>query len=307
MNDRILCSVLMITYNHEKYIAQAIDSVLMQKTNFDFEIVIGEDCSTDRTREIVLEYKAKHPDKIKLLLQEKNVGMMQNFIDTLNACKGKYIAMLEGDDYWTDQYKLKKQVDILEAHPEYSMCFTARNVVDSDNKFLREEHYPDKIYTTKDVVEGFIPSTQTIVLRNYQDLHKFLYQNHNHPSGDRLITYYCSLLGNIYYLDEITATYRDSGTGVWSSFDIIEKEKLSFSRLQMFYEILGIESNNEIVVSKALIYIYYKTFIKKEYVFIIKNFIFLFKTYITPFGLLKTSFVFLDLAIKRIKKYFIQK
>uniref|UniRef100_A0A7V3E6Q4 Glycosyltransferase n=1 Tax=Ignavibacterium album TaxID=591197 RepID=A0A7V3E6Q4_9BACT len=239
-----LVSVCMITYNHEKYIAQAIDSVLMQRTNFDFEIVIGEDCSTDRTREIVLEYKAKYPDKIKLLLQEKNVGMMQNFIDTFNACKGKYIALLEGDDYWTDQYKLKKQVDILEAHPEYSMCFTARNVVDSDNKFLREEHYPDKIYTTKDVVEGFIPSTQTIVLRNYQDLHKFLYQNHNHPSGDRLVAYYCSLMGPIYYIDEVTACYRESGEGVWSSFDYWQKREKRFERFKKFYTILGIENNN---------------------------------------------------------------
>lgn len=116
MNKKPLVSVWMITYNHEKFIAQAIDSVIMQKTNFDYEIVIGEDCSTDRTREIVLEYKAKHPDKFKLLLQEKNVGMMQNFIVTLKTCNGKYIALLEGDDYWTDPLKLQKQVDFLQAN-----------------------------------------------------------------------------------------------------------------------------------------------------------------------------------------------
>jgi acetyltransferase-like isoleucine patch superfamily enzyme len=85
-NMKPIVSVLMITYNHEKYIAQAIDSVLMQKSNFDYEIVIGEDCSTDRTRGIILEYKAKYTDKIKLLLKEKNVGMMQNFIDTPKVC-----------------------------------------------------------------------------------------------------------------------------------------------------------------------------------------------------------------------------
>jgi len=129
-NKDFLVSVFMMTYNHEKYIAQAIGSVLMQQTNFEFEIVIGEDCSTDRTREIVLEYKAKYPEKIKLLLQEKNVGAMQNQIDTLRACTGKYIALLEGDDYWTDPYKLQKQVDFLEANPDYGLIYADLYLID---------------------------------------------------------------------------------------------------------------------------------------------------------------------------------
>jgi len=123
MNDPLV-SVWMITYNHEKYIAQAIDSILTQKTNIDYEIVIGDDYSTDRTREIVLEYKSKHPEKIKLLLQKKNVGLMQNFIDTLKACTSKYIALLEGDDYWTDPKKLQKQIDYMSANPQCVMVHT---------------------------------------------------------------------------------------------------------------------------------------------------------------------------------------
>jgi len=253
MNEKnIVVSVCMITYNHEKYISQAIDSMLMQKTNFDYEILIGEDCSPDRTREIVLEYKSKYPDKIKLLLQENNVGMMQNFIDTLKACSGKYIALCEGDDYWTDQYKLQKQVDILEAHPEYSMCYTARNVVDNKNNFIRVEKYPNKIYTTKDVVEGFIPSTQTILMRNYINLSEFMIKNIGHPSGDRLVTYYCSLMGDIYYLDEITACYRESGEGVWSSFNNLEKRHIRFERLKEFYKILGVDKNNLNLIDRGL-------------------------------------------------------
>ncbi len=244
-SNNILVSVLMITYNHEKYITQAIEGALMQETNFDFEIIIGEDCSTDRTREIILEYKSKHPYKIKLLLQETNKGANQNFIETYRlSCSNKYIAFCEGDDYWTDPNKLQKQVDFLEAHPEYSMCFTARDVVDPDNNFIRREHYPNKIYTTKDVVEGFIPSTQTIVMRNYVNIIDFLKYNQNHPSGDRLVAYYCSLMGPIYYLDEVTACYRESGEGVWSSFDYWQKREKRFERFREFYSILGIEKNN---------------------------------------------------------------
>ena len=109
--NKPLVSIASITYNHEKFIAQAIDSFLMQETDFDFEIIIGEDCSTDDTLKIIKEYKAKYPDIIKLITSESNVGMMTNFIRTLEACSGKYIALCEGDDYWTDTLKLQKQVN----------------------------------------------------------------------------------------------------------------------------------------------------------------------------------------------------
>src|ERR1700739_2391661 len=112
-----LISVCMITYNHEKYIAQAIESVLAQKTNFPVELVIGDDYSTDSTRKICLDYKKKHPDILKLRFPDKNMGMMPNFIANLKECDSRYIALLEGDDYWTDPYKLQKQFDFLEANP----------------------------------------------------------------------------------------------------------------------------------------------------------------------------------------------
>jgi glycosyltransferase involved in cell wall biosynthesis len=116
-------SVLMITYNHERFIAQAIESVLMQKVDFEYEIVIGEDFSVDSTRAILLDYKRKHADKIRLLLPEKNVGMINNFVATLHACTGEYIALLEGDDYWIDPIKLQRQVDFLEGNVQYNVCY----------------------------------------------------------------------------------------------------------------------------------------------------------------------------------------
>ena len=119
MNEPYL-SVVFITYNHERYIRQALDSVLMQKTDFPFEIVVGEDCSTDHTRDILNEYKEKYPDQIRLLYREKNLGRPTlNVYQTAMECKGKYMAFLEGDDFWTDPEKLQKQVRFLEEHDEY--------------------------------------------------------------------------------------------------------------------------------------------------------------------------------------------
>lgn len=114
-------SVHMITYNHEPYIAQAIEGVLQQKTDFPFELIIGEDCSTDCTREIVLEYQKKYPAIIRVLISEGNVGASKNGRRVYAACRGKYIAYCEGDDFWHHPLKLKKQVEYLESHPDVGL------------------------------------------------------------------------------------------------------------------------------------------------------------------------------------------
>jgi len=120
--DKPLVSAKMITYNHAPYIAQAIEGVLQQETNFPFELVIGEDCSTDGTREIVFDYQKKYPDVIRVITSEKNVGVHKNSMRTFKVCRGKYIALCEGDDYWTDPNKLQMQVDFLESHKDYVIC-----------------------------------------------------------------------------------------------------------------------------------------------------------------------------------------
>src|SRR5690554_5301571 len=115
-----LVSVWMITYNHEQYIKQAIEGVLMQQTTFRIELVIGEDCSTDNTANIIREYEQKNPGLIKARYNNQNIGMIPNMIKTLEECNGKYIALCEGDDFWTDPFKLQKQVDFLETHLDYT-------------------------------------------------------------------------------------------------------------------------------------------------------------------------------------------
>ena len=142
----LFVSVFMMAYNHEKYISEAIDGVLMQKTNFDFDIVIGEDCSTDNTRQIVLDYQQQYPGKVKLLLHEKNIGAMANQMAVFNACKGKYIAMCEGDDYWTDPYKLQKQVDFLEANEDYSICSHRYSFYSERTKKFANDTYDNIVF-----------------------------------------------------------------------------------------------------------------------------------------------------------------
>jgi len=166
-----LVSVCMITYNHEKYIAQAIEGVLLQITDFRYELVIGEDCSLDGTRSICVDYQRKHPETIRLYLREHNLGMMPNFIETFQACSGKYIALCEGDDYWIDPYKMQKQVDFLEGHPECAICFhDVRYVYEDSNTPQRIlPNYSEnqrEIYTVEDLlVKNFIP-TLSVMFKN---------------------------------------------------------------------------------------------------------------------------------------------
>lgn len=120
-NIQPLVSVLIAAYNQEKYIGQTLDSILMQQCSFDFEIIIGEDCSTDGTREICLEYQEKYPDQIVLCLNERNKGLLDNYFDIFLKCRGKYIADCGGDDYWLTTQKLQEQVDLLEKHGNVSL------------------------------------------------------------------------------------------------------------------------------------------------------------------------------------------
>ena len=118
-----MLTVVTITYNHEQYIHQCIEGILAQKTSFPVEYIIADDCSTDGTRAICEEYARNYPDIIRLVSSSANVGAVENEQRAFLAAKGKYIATCEGDDYWTDPLKLQKQVDFLESHPEYSVCF----------------------------------------------------------------------------------------------------------------------------------------------------------------------------------------
>jgi glycosyltransferase involved in cell wall biosynthesis len=139
-----VASVLMITYNHERFIDKAIEGVVTQHAAFPYELIIGEDCSKDRTRQIALDYQKRYPDKIKVLTADRNVGPKRNSFRNLNAARGKYIAYCEGDDYWHEPRKLQKQVEFLEKNPDYGLvhsCFHTHYV--KGDRLIRNDYVPD--------------------------------------------------------------------------------------------------------------------------------------------------------------------
>lgn len=142
-----MVSVEMITYGHENYIRQAIESILMQETNFDYDLVIADDCSPDNTQEIVNDIIKNHPKGqiIKYFRHKKNIGMNANGLFALKQCKAKYIALCEGDDYWTDPYKLQKQIDFLEKNPKYVVSFTNFDSIKNDKDLITNNPITDKL------------------------------------------------------------------------------------------------------------------------------------------------------------------
>jgi glycosyltransferase involved in cell wall biosynthesis len=209
----------MVTYNHEKYIADAIESVLMQKTDFNYELVIGEDCSTDRTREIINRYQIKYPSKVKPIFHSINVGAIRNAMEfTFPICKGKYIACLEGDDFWTDPYKISKQVNFLDKNDDYSLCFhNVKSINENRNKTNNLVSYKKiKTITTNELIgKNIIPSC-SIMFRNVY--------NGKLPSwllyldmGDWPLNIWNSLHGKVIYLPDVMAVYRLHDNSGWSS------------------------------------------------------------------------------------------
>jgi glycosyltransferase involved in cell wall biosynthesis len=168
--DQPLVSVHIITYNQASYIADALEGALRQQTDFGVEIVVGEDCSTDGTREIVLDYQRRHPERIRVITSERNVGIHANSRRTGEACRGKYLAFCEGDDYWTDSYKLQKQVDFLETHPGYSLCCHEVDILcDGVREITPADRYVEfrgDAFSFEDVVRGhFIPTLSIVCWR----------------------------------------------------------------------------------------------------------------------------------------------
>lgn len=168
-SEEIIVSVCMITYNHQKFISEAIEGVLMQKTTFPIELIIGEDCSTDATRSICIDYQNKYPDIIKLQLPDTNKGMMRNFIENMQAATGRYIALCEGDDYWTDPYKLQKQVEFLEANKDYSIVsHNALKVNYFDGSSLKMNNFESNLdFSFNDMLNRLLTiPTASIVFKN---------------------------------------------------------------------------------------------------------------------------------------------
>lgn len=281
-----MVSVVVLTYNHEKYIKQALDSILMQKVNFDYEILIGDDDSTDDTVKILKEYKSKYPKIIKLFLNEKNLGATRNAYNLLTNSNGKYLATCEGDDYWTDVNKLQIQVDYLEENKDLVGCTHYFTVVDEKRKPLKNQYLSwikqKDLFTINDFEGMFLPGQPATFLRRNLFFSKsidfsYLYKIHRNV-GDKTLMMIYLLHGNFALIKRNMSCYRKSYRNTITGE--IYKNKLKFlnedyQMLKKFEKILVLYDKKinflkgkKIIFAKA-VYFYIKSF-KKDYLNLIK-------------------------------------
>lgn len=206
-----LVSVCMTTYNHASYLAEAIEGVLAQQTAFDVELVIGEDCSTDDTRALCEAYAAKYPDRIRLVTSAKNVGWRANYRRTFEACRGKYVAYCDGDDWWCDPQKLQLQVDLMESDPACGMCYTGADEYHQTSGLLKPD--PDRHYTRfEDMLLGIsVPNCTTLARRELIASYYADIRPEEHPewrTDDWPMWLWFSVHSQIRFIDRITAVHR---------------------------------------------------------------------------------------------------
>lgn len=232
-----LLSVCVITYNHAPYILQSLESVASQKVNFSMELIIADDCSKDGTSQIVEGFLKSYKGQVNYLKREKNFGAANNFIDMISRAKGKYIALCEGDDYWTDKHKLQKQVSFLEQYPDYSLCchdvlFKIR--YKRYRNFQWDAPFDSDI---KDLLKrGNYISTASVVLKNHPDVLSFLNKFPHAPNGDYLIYISAAQRGKIRIMKEKMAVYRVHSGGTWSQLGIEKAFIKSLIALEMLFE-----------------------------------------------------------------------
>lgn len=225
-------SVHMITYNHEPYIRQAIEGVMMQRTDFEFELVIGEDASTDKTREICFEYQKKYPDKIRVLWWHENLYRNPhpaggNGKRTTAHCRGEFIAFCEGDDYWIDPLKLQKQVDIMRKYPNVGIVFTGANILQESSKsfsslkisrygLVNREELLEKVLANFwfGVVVCSILLRKSTLVDNYARLFS---ENFRLRIGDTQVILSVLLTENAFFMPDCTAVYRRNSSSLTGS------------------------------------------------------------------------------------------
>ncbi len=249
-DDDCAVTVCCITYGHEELIRQALDSFLMQKTNFKFKVFVGEDCGPDGTADIIREYAEKYPDIIVPFIRETNMGAQTNLIDLCMRANSPYIAFCEGDDFWIDEYKLQKQFDYMQEHEDIRMCYTRTEILAPEDWHLNHYYKHEKdgkmiipgctpgfkekpYYTAKDFIAVFPNHTSSAFYRwNYDlDVPDWYFTG---LIGDTPITILQMGMGKAVYLPDVTSVYRRSDVGVFmnkSDLDHFAKTRLDYVRL----------------------------------------------------------------------------
>ncbi|PUA16915.1 glycosyltransferase [Glaciimonas sp. PCH181] len=234
---KILVSVSMITYNHEKYIEEAINGVLMQETDFEIELIISNDNSPDQTDAVIQRIMSEHPRGcwIKYIRNEINIGMMANVIENFQHARGEYIAICEGDDYWINPLKLQLQIDEMRRHPECDLSFHPAIIVSDSlrtKKVTAFHSIKNKIFTTTQIIKGggsFCPTASLLFKKKViESLPKFYC---NAPVGDYYLQIFGSARGGAVYLNKVMAAYRVNNAASWSvGMNDVEKRKIFFEK-----------------------------------------------------------------------------
>jgi glycosyltransferase involved in cell wall biosynthesis len=254
MSVGVKVSVLCITYNQAAFVAQALDSMLAQEVAFPMEIVVGDDCSTDGTREILQQYAERRPDMFRLLLRHKNLGMFGNLRSTLEACSGQYVAVLEGDDYWTSTQKLRRQADFLDANPWCSTCFhavTQRSVVPGVQSYVMVPPGQRTSYALDDLLACNIIPTCSVMFRGdgMRGLPDWM-------AGLKMCDWPMHVLnafrGTVGYLDENMSDYRVHTGGSWTAMGEIERTKALVTVHGLFLRNLQLSRNRKRLVLAAM-------------------------------------------------------
>lgn len=212
MSTKPKVSVIVITYNQEKYIGETLQSIVDQKTDFSIEIIVADDSSKDSTQDIIAQFAKKYPKTIKPTLRKKNLGAWQNFTDAIRQAKGEYIALCEGDDFWTNNDKLQLQADFLEKNRDYALCFHPVRVFYENNE-RKDTIFPDKKseFTTKELLKNNFIQTNSVVYRrqDYADLVQDV------MPGDWYLHLYHARFGKIGFIDKVMSAYRRHSEGLW--------------------------------------------------------------------------------------------
>ena len=212
-------TVVTTTYNQEKYIEHCIKGVISQKTNFKFKFLIADDCSSDNTKSIIEKYRKKYPDIIKPIYRKKNLGPMDNFVNTLNLVNTEYVALCDGDDFWTDPNKLQIQVDFLDKNKEYTICFHKIKIFYEDGSQKNVFHPINlkKNLNFKDLCgENFMPANSIVYRWIYKKKDSLI---NDFPKNILPGDYYVNLMhayrGKIYYIPKQMSCYRKNDQGMW--------------------------------------------------------------------------------------------
>ncbi|MGL2988101.1 glycosyltransferase family 2 protein [Flavobacterium sp. RSSA_27] len=261
-------SVCMITYGHEKFIREAIEGVLIQECDFEVELIVANDCSPDQTDSVIQDIITNHPRGfwIKYIKQEANIGMMPNFIFALKECKGKYIALCEGDDYWTDPLKLQKQVDFLETNPDYVLCFHQVSILKTNGELV--DDFITKVPKNYETIEtlarlGNYIHTPSVIYRNI--IKEFSFEFSQTPIGDYFLYMMLAEHGKLKFLEEKMAVYR-FGVGIHSTHSPLNMVRANFKLFTLLLSYFNNSSINSIFLERQLsVFDSYENQIHNEY------------------------------------------